>query len=139
MKTANLELSRQFVVSGARKRKRACWYNAVCNLLFLPDLSNGFYVEGFVVTPGSRVIEHGWVEINGQVIDTTPGYYERKYTAQLLKMAYFPAVYHNEEQASLLIGSHLPTVTIWTSTLYADTLSIAEKYNLSRIMRKREE
>jgi hypothetical protein len=65
---------------------RACWQNAYRALLQLPELSNGCYVEGWIVNVDVPVpIEHGWVELDGQIIDPTP-------KAWTVQFTYFPGL-----------------------------------------------
>ncbi len=54
-----------------RAQHRRCWRNAA---LAVSHLGPGAtYVEGWIVTAGTRphIIEHGWCEIDGRVIDPT--------------------------------------------------------------------
>jgi len=54
-----------------RARYRRCWTNAACSVRLLG--SRGVYVEGWVVVNPHHpiVIEHGWCEIDGKIIDPT--------------------------------------------------------------------
>jgi len=54
-----------------RARFRRCWTNAACSVRLLSP--NGVYVEGWVVVNNHHpiVIEHGWCEIDGRIIDPT--------------------------------------------------------------------
>ena len=54
-----------------RARFRRCWTNAACSVRLLGP--TGIYVEGWVVVNRHHpiVIEHGWCEIDGKIIDPT--------------------------------------------------------------------
>ncbi len=67
----NEELSKRVQ---AAVKPGSCWRNAF-TALALADLAGAEYVEGWVVTKGSRqIIEHGWLENDGEVVDPTlPG------------------------------------------------------------------
>lgn len=54
-----------------RARYRRCWTNAACSVRLLG--ASGVYVEGWVVVNPYHpiVIEHGWCEIDGKIIDPT--------------------------------------------------------------------
>lgn len=47
-----------------------CWNNALDVLL--RKHGDAVYIEGWISRYG-RVFEHGWVELDGSVLDTTPG------------------------------------------------------------------
>jgi len=59
------------VARRVRAQFRRCWRNAALAVGLLGD--GAYYVEGWIVTAGSRpfVIEHGWCEAGGRVIDPT--------------------------------------------------------------------
>lgn len=54
-----------------------CWNNAWRAIQDMPELAGAYYVEGWAVTVGISVgrmgipIEHGWIELDGKVIDPT--------------------------------------------------------------------
>lgn len=54
----------------AKVKKRECYYNAFKAVQYVPDYAQADYVEGIAVF-GGLVIEHGWIECNGEVIDPT--------------------------------------------------------------------
>ena len=61
----------------------SCWLNAVNALDYLPD--NTAYIEGWIVTGESfEVLEHGWLELDGEIIDPT------SYTQNSIE--YFPGI-----------------------------------------------
>lgn len=85
-----------------RKRSRAvaevigaangeCWKNA---LLAVAVLDEALYVEGWVVTDLSLLVEHGWVEADGEIVDPTPAYH-----AGQRRCRYFPGVRYTLEEA----------------------------------------
>ena len=50
---------------------KQCWNNAARVLTRHPDYEDATYVEGLVVNSAGVVIEHGWLERDGRVIDPT--------------------------------------------------------------------
>ena len=71
-KQLNLQLSQQ-AAKHVNAVPKACWQNAYRALLQVPALSSGCYVEGWIVDVNLPIpIEHGWVELDGQIIDPTP-------------------------------------------------------------------
>ena len=55
-----------------RARKSQCFKNAFDVIFHCPEFSNATYVEGIVVaTKLSLLIEHGWLEIDNQIVDPT--------------------------------------------------------------------
>lgn len=63
------KLSQQ-VARKVKARASQCYHNAWLALQHLRELDGGEYVEGHAVTDG-RVIEHGWNELDGRVVDPT--------------------------------------------------------------------
>lgn len=57
------ELSRK-----VRAKSKACYDNAFRALSLLPGSS---YIEGYAIIGGNLVIEHGWIEYQGETIDPT--------------------------------------------------------------------
>ncbi len=55
-----------------RARKRQCFKNAFNVVSYCPEFANATYVEGIVVaTKLPLLIEHGWLEIDNQIVDPT--------------------------------------------------------------------
>ena len=52
---------------GARAQK--CYQDAYAALLEMPELADGLYVEGCAICDGDNVIEHGWIELDGRIVD----------------------------------------------------------------------
>lgn len=50
---------------------QACWKNSICALYAVGWLAGGLYVEGWAVTQEGLVIDHGWIELEGKVIEAT--------------------------------------------------------------------
>ncbi len=50
---------------------KQCYSNAVRVIEHVPGYEDAWYVEGFAVFQDGLVIEHGWVESSGEVIDPT--------------------------------------------------------------------
>lgn len=83
------DLSRRLAESTATK-PRSAWRTAWRALQSHTDLENGFYVEGWAAPlDGSRVFEHGWLEIDGRIVDPT------RWESQL---AYFPVLRFDRDQ-----------------------------------------
>jgi hypothetical protein len=54
-----------------KAKPNECWKNAA-NLMFESGFESASYVEGAIVTPTvSQPQEHGWVVLNGEIIDPT--------------------------------------------------------------------
>lgn len=51
-------------------KSRECWTNAWDAITKLTEYQNATYVEGVIVAYGD-VVEHGWIEHEGQIIDPT--------------------------------------------------------------------
>ncbi len=66
----NIEKSQS--ISRAIKAKNGqCWNNALLAMLLYPN--SALYVEGFVMyTPLGFPVHHGWVELDGEIIELTP-------------------------------------------------------------------
>jgi len=61
----------------------SCWLNAVEALAYLPEQTA--YIEGWIVIGEScEILEHGWLELNGEIIDLS------LYTQNVL--GYFPGL-----------------------------------------------
>lgn len=126
MMVINLELSREVAQrKGANRKKQACWHNAARNLLEFDDLATGIYVEGFVVCPDGRIVEHGWIELEGAIIDTTPGYYDKPGAEDL---SYFPAKRFTRAEALRVVGRTLPTMDIFDEPECMEVLQQAERF-----------
>lgn len=52
-------------------RVKQCYANAFRVVLAVPEYADAEYVEGMVVNQGGMVLEHGWVEKNGVIVDPT--------------------------------------------------------------------
>ncbi len=88
-----------------RAQHRRCWRNAA---LAVSHLGKGArYVEGWVVTSGPvpYVIEHGWCEFDGRVVDPT---YAPHVTPEPPPVAYFAGVSYSVAQAEQALGHKLP-------------------------------
>lgn len=80
-------------------RKRQCFKNAFNVVMYCPEFAHATYVEGIVVaTKLSMLIEHGWLEIDNQIVD--PTLTDAHWT-------YFPGL-RFEGQAGLAKGLQLP-------------------------------
>lgn len=55
-----------------RARVGHCYSNAFRVVLIVPEYANAEYVEGMAVnTSTGLVVEHGWIEKDGQIVDPT--------------------------------------------------------------------
>jgi hypothetical protein len=54
-----------------RSRPKQCYLNAARVVLFVPKYADADYVEGLAVIGKALVIEHGWVERDGMIVDPT--------------------------------------------------------------------
>jgi hypothetical protein len=80
-------------------RKRQCFKNAFNVVSYCPEFANATYVEGIVVRPGlPLIIEHGWLEIDNQIVDPT---------LTDAHLTYFPGL-RFEGQAGLANGLKVP-------------------------------
>ncbi|GIW44658.1 MAG: hypothetical protein KatS3mg077_1940 [Candidatus Binatia bacterium] len=97
---ASAELARR-----VRAQHRRCWRNAA---LAVSHLGSGArYVEGWVVTGGTvpYVIEHGWCEFDGRVVDPT---YVPWVTPEEPPVAYFAGASFTPAQAERALLHKLP-------------------------------
>jgi hypothetical protein len=81
-----------------RARKRQCFKNASNVVSYCPEFA-ATYVEGIVVRPGlPLIVEHGWLEIDNQIVDPT---------LTDAHLTYFPGL-RFEGQSGLAKGLRLP-------------------------------
>ena len=64
------------VARASRARKGECFQNAFRVIRRLPEYADAYYVEGMVVSASRPLLaglpyEHGWVEMDGRIIDPT--------------------------------------------------------------------
>lgn len=91
LKPVDYELSQQ-IAEAVKAELKACWRNAFMGLYELPDAT---YVEGWAVTLwGLLVIEHGWLEYQGKIVDPTAALWD-----ELRGMVYFPGLRFDRDQA----------------------------------------
>jgi hypothetical protein len=70
----------------------SAWRTAWRALHSRADLAHGLYVEGWAVTPnGADLFEHGWLEIDGRIVD--PMRWD-------MQLAYFPVLRFDRRQLS---------------------------------------
>lgn len=84
-------------------KNNECFYNSFKALSLLPGAS---YVEGWAVCRDLPIpLEHGWLELDGEIIDTTPAWRDSENT-------YFPGVRYTLEEALRLAENNrmLPLV-----------------------------
>ena len=54
-----------------RAKPKQCFRNAVRVVRYVPGYEQADYVEGVTVSVNHNVTEHGWVELNGVIVDPT--------------------------------------------------------------------
>lgn len=88
-----------------RAQQRRCWRNAALAVSHLGPAAR--YVEGWVVTTGTvpHVIEHGWCELDGQIIDPT---YVPEVNSEAPPAAYFVGARFTPQQAERALSERLP-------------------------------
>lgn len=95
----NVELSRWL---GNHKKVKAipkmCYRNASRIVQHVPGYEDAAYVEGIAVLDSGMLIEHGWVEFQGQIIDPT---------LPEVEIAYFPGL-RFEGQRGLAEAQRMP-------------------------------
>ena len=71
---------------------KECWQNATRSLLTLQELAHAHYLEGWIVSSAILVpLEHGWLELDGQLIDPTPATWKWQHT-------YVPALHFTKDE-----------------------------------------
>ncbi len=90
-----------------RAQHRRCWRNAALAVSHLGPAAR--YVEGWIVTAGTvpHVIEHGWCEVDGQIIDPT---YAPHVSLDTPPAAYFVGARFTPRQAEAALRERLPIV-----------------------------
>lgn len=98
----SVELARR-----VRAQHRRCWRNAALAVSHLGSAAR--YVEGWIVTDGAvpYVIEHGWCEVDGQIVDPT---YAPHVTPDPPPVAYFVGARFTPRQAEAALHQRLPIV-----------------------------
>ena len=79
---------------------QACWRNAYLCLARLDGAA--VYVEGWAVTRGVAR-EHGWLELDGHIVDPTPAYLEDA------PAVYFPGLRFTPQEARRTVETRSPT------------------------------
>jgi hypothetical protein len=83
------ELSRR-VAEAVGGKPQSAWRTACLALRSHLQLEKGFYVEGWAVTLDNLlVIEHGWIELVGRIVDPT------RWASEL---AYYPVLRFDKDQ-----------------------------------------
>lgn len=62
-----------------RAKKQQCYYNAFSVIFYVKRYGAADYVEGYAVSGDGLLIEHGWVEANGEILDPTLPDYDLTY------------------------------------------------------------
>lgn len=98
------------VARRVRARARRCWRNAACAVHHLGPTAR--YVEGWIIVHprDPYVIEHGWCEVDGRIVDPsyTP-YVTRGVSPLEPPVAYFPGIrYSPRAAASAVTQNRLP-------------------------------
>jgi hypothetical protein len=74
---------------------KACWKNSICALYAVDWLSLALYVEGWTITQEGLVIDHGWLELDGRVIEAT---------VEVPFRAYFAGVRYTRAEVKWFMG-----------------------------------
>ena len=103
-----------------RAKPKQCYVNAARVVLNVPEYAQADYVEGMAVIGGAMVIEHGWVEKDGVIIDPTLPHDD---------LDYFPGLRfegqrglaggdaHSEARANIGGFSHLLPVSVGAASI----------------------
>jgi hypothetical protein len=59
------------VCRAIRAGRRRCWLNARKAIERLEEYAQARYVEGWAVTERGALVEHGWIVLDGKIIDPT--------------------------------------------------------------------
>lgn len=76
-----------------------CWNNALD--VVMRERPDAIYVEGWVVNKFGMVVEHGWVEADGEILEVTPVYLETEG-----QDAYFSGMRYKLEDIASVITEH---------------------------------
>lgn len=113
-----------------RAKFRRCWTNAACSVPLLGG--GGRYVEGWIIVNRVHpfVIEHGWCEVDGSVIDPTYTPYVSHLEPPL---AYFAGMYFSAaEAAAALHRGTLPIAWLRSTRAYEDSFFAAWRDSAKR-------
>ncbi len=111
-----------------RAQHRRCWRNAALSVSHLGRSAS--YVEGWIVTDHQTpfVIEHGWCEIDGKVIDPT---YAPHVSPHAPPVGYFPGRrYTIREAEAALLRRSLPIIWSQETEAYWRSFDLAWRYTL---------
>lgn len=122
------------VARRVRARYRRCWRNAACAVGLLGN--DAHYVEGWVVVDESAplVLEHGWCEVDGRIVDPT-------YTPQVSglepPLAFFAGMrFDPREAATALTRQALPIAWSRDSPAYHRSFEAAWRDAARRLPRE---
>ncbi len=94
----NFALSRQ-LAEQVKAIPKECWRNAYLALTCLPTAK---YVEGWAITASGLMVEHGWLEYEGEIVDPTFSLGDSR--EKLQATAYFPGVRYCLDEAMGLLA-----------------------------------
>lgn len=122
------------VARRVRARARRCWRNAACAVHHLGPTAR--YVEGWVVVHrrDPYVIEHGWCEVDGRIVDPSYTEYVTRGVSPLeLPVAYFPGFrYSQRAAASAVTQNRLPIALNAGTGPYEDAFRAAWQHVAER-------
>lgn len=110
-KKINLLLS---VDLGKESKQGRCYQNSIQAMQTM-DNRDAYYVEGYAIFYNENIYNlwhHGWVELNGEIIDNYPGIWKR------FEVIYFPGKRYTFQQA-LAIQKKQPFAFYWKSLFFA--------------------
>lgn len=118
------------VARRVRARARRCWRNAACAVHHLGPSAR--YVEGWVVVHprDPYVIEHGWCEVDGRIVDPSYTSYAMRGIGHIEPpVAYFPGYrYSQQAAASAVLQNRLPIAWHTASGPYEAAFQAAWRY-----------
>jgi hypothetical protein len=129
------ELSRR-LAEALGSQTHSAWLKAWQALQSDPNLGDGLYVEGWAVTlDGLLAMEHGWLELDGRIVDPTQWDGD---------VAYFPGLRFDKDQAlkALQNNPELPIAgqggaRLWDNPAYYRAWQDANIFTRSQLAERR--
>jgi hypothetical protein len=131
---ARLSLDREAsndIARHVRAKFRRCWTNAACSVALLGE--GGRYAEGWIIVNRVQpvVIEHGWCEVEGRIIDPTYTPYVSHLEPPL---GYFAGMYFSaSEAAAALHRGTLPIAWLRSTRAYESAFFAAWEESARRM------
>lgn len=106
---------------------KSCWWNAVKGMRYIASRRSGlfavkselWYVEGFAngLVPGA---EHGWIEMDGRIVDPTPVWCGLSYRESWKPATYFPGRRFSVAELNVLRPVELPVSRMLREPAYRE-------------------